>query len=55
MTDEFDKILSKYLKNSPQQVDLKLPKLKKVNNVELNELPDIKLPKLKKVNEEVTS
>jgi len=49
MTSQFDKILEKYLpkfKDAPQQVDLKLPKLKKVGD----ESPKtIKLPKLKKV------
>ena len=49
MTSQFDKILKKYLpkfEDAPQQVDLKLPKLKKVGD----EAPKtIKLPKLKKV------
>ena len=49
MTSQFDKILEKYLpkfEDAPQQVDLKLPKLKKVGD----EAPKtIKLPKLKKV------
>ena len=49
MTSQFDKILEKYLpkfEDAPQQVDLKLPKLKKVGD----ESPKtIKLPKLKKV------
>ena len=49
MTSQFDKILEKYLpkfKDAPQQVDLKLPKLKKVGD---ESLKTIKLPKLKKV------
>ena len=49
MTKVFVKILDKYLpkfEEQPQQVDLKLPKLKKVGN---DKPKDIKLPKLKKV------
>ena len=49
MTKEFGKILDKYLpsfKEQPQQVDLKLPKLKKVGG---DKPKEIKLPKLKKV------
>ena len=49
MTSQFDKILEKYLpkfEDAPQQVDLKLPKLKKVGD---ESLKTIKLPKLKKV------
>ena len=49
MTSEFDRILSKYLpkfEEQPQQVDLKLPKLKRVTNSEPSK---IELPKLKKV------
>jgi hypothetical protein len=34
------------IKEQPQQVGLKLPKLKKVNK---EEKPEVKLPKLKKV------
>ena len=45
MTNGLDKIVSKYLKNVPQQVSLNLPKLKKVSKEENK----IKLPKLKKV------
>ena len=49
MKVDFEKILDKYLPNfeaAPQQVNLKLPKLKKVGQ----EAPSaIKLPKLKKV------
>ena len=32
MTEKLDKIMEKYMKDSPQQVNLKLPKLKKVNS-----------------------
>jgi len=49
MTTDFGRILDKHLpkfEEQPQQVDLKLPKLKKVSSDEPNEL---KLPKLKKV------
>jgi hypothetical protein len=48
MTKDFGKILDRYLpkfEEQPQQVDLKLPKLKKVGN----EPENVKLPKLKKV------
>ena len=50
MTKEFGKILSKYLpkfEEQPQQVNLNLPKLKKVGDK--SEPPKLKLPKLKKV------
>ena len=49
MTKEFHKILNRYLpkfEEQPQQVDLKLPKLKKVDNPKPEKM---KLPKLKKV------
>jgi len=49
MTKEFDKILDRYLpkfEEQPQQVDLKLPKLKKVGE---SKPQSMKLPKLKKV------
>ena len=49
MTKEFHKILNKYLpkfEEQPQQVDLKLPKLKKVDSPKPEKM---KLPKLKKV------
>jgi len=46
MTRELGKILDKYVPEFPKEVELKLPKLKKVGS---NELPKIKLPKLKKV------
>ncbi len=46
MIEKLDKIMEKYTKDSPSQVQLKLPKLKKVNKTES---PKIKLPKLKKV------
>ena len=49
MTKNFDKILSKYLpkfEEQPQQVNLKLPQLKKVGDKKPTQM---KLPKLKKV------
>ena len=49
MTKEFHKILNRYLpkfEEQPQQVDLKLPKLKKVDSPKPEKM---KLPKLKKV------
>ena len=49
MTVEFGRILSNYLpkfEEQPQQVDLKLPKLKKISN---DKPVELKLPKLKKV------
>ena len=48
MTKQLDKIVSPYIDKIPSQVQLKLPKLKKVGDAEL---PKIKLPKLKKVTE----
>jgi glycosyltransferase involved in cell wall biosynthesis len=48
MTIEFNKIIDDILKNIPQSVNLKLPKLKKVGN-KSSQPPKIKLPKLKKV------
>ena len=50
MTQKLDEIMEKYTKDLPSQVQLKLPKSKKVGGIEL---PKIKLPKLKKVSEEV--
>lgn len=47
MTEEFGKILDRHVPEFPKQVELKLPKLKKVSSEEPKKL---KLPKLKKVN-----
>jgi glycosyltransferase involved in cell wall biosynthesis len=47
MTEEFGKILDRHVLEFPKQVELKLPKLKKVSSEEPKKL---KLPKLKKVN-----
>jgi glycosyltransferase involved in cell wall biosynthesis len=46
MSEKLDEIMKKYLKDTPQQVGLKLPKLKKADDGKL------KLPKLKKLTEE---
>ena len=47
MTKGLEKILDKYIPEFPEEVKLKLPKLKKIGDKK--ELPKIKLPKLKKV------
>ena len=51
MTVELGKILDKYVPEFPKQVDLQLPKLKKVDDGKVVSTipPKIKLPKLKKV------
>jgi glycosyltransferase involved in cell wall biosynthesis len=50
MTTKLGKILDKYVPEFPQEVELQLPKLKKVGSTDVpTELPKIKLPKLKKV------
>tara|TARA_A100001515_G_scaffold132263_1_gene120600 strand:- start:1091 stop:2449 length:1359 start_codon:yes stop_codon:yes gene_type:complete len=54
MTEKLDEMVEKYLKNIPQQVGLKLPKLKKVGEGK-SELPKLNLPKLKKVKTEGAS
>ena len=48
MKEKLGKVLEDTTFSIPQQVELKLPKLKKVN-VDKVELPKLKLPKLKKV------
>jgi hypothetical protein len=48
MAIKFNKIIDDVLKNLPQSVSLKLPKLKKVGN-KSSQPSKIKLPKLKKV------
>jgi len=50
MTEKLDEIIEKHTLSLPSQVQLKLPKLKKVSS---SESPKIKLPKLKKMSEEV--
>ena len=52
MTELLNNIVDKYTENIPSQVNLNLPKLKKVESSENKELPKIKLPKLKKVTEQ---
>ena len=49
MAKKLDEIMKKYMKDLPSEVQLKLPKLKKVGK----EPPKIKLPKLKKMTGEV--
>jgi len=51
MSEKLGEIVSPIVEKVPQQVGLKLPKLKKVNNTIA---PKIKLPKLKKVTSETT-
>ena len=51
MSELLNEVVSKYTKDMPSQVQLKLPKLKKVGGDKVP--PKIKLPKLKKVTEEV--
>jgi len=48
MNKDFEVIVHKYTSNIPQQVQLQLPKLKKVSS-DKTEVPKIKLPKLKKI------
>ena len=49
MADKFNEIIDGVLKEIPQAVSLKLPKLKKVGGNKPKEPAKIKLPKLKKV------
>ncbi len=49
MSEKLDKIITPYIDKVPQQVGLKLPKLKKVGDTKPQK---IKLPKLKKVTSE---
>ena len=51
MTEKLDEIVTPHIDKVPQQVGLKLPKLKKVSG---SETPKLKLPKLKKVTNEAT-
>jgi len=51
MTEKFDKIISQIIDKVPSQVQLKLPKLKKLGS---SEPATIKLPKLKKVTSRAT-
>ena len=48
MANKFNGIINDVLKETPQAVSLKLPKLKKVDG-ENPQPPKLKLPKLKKV------
>jgi hypothetical protein len=49
MANKFNGIINDVLKEVPQAVSLKLPKLKKVGDDKPKEPAKIKLPKLKKV------
>jgi len=51
MTEKLDEIVTPHIDKVPQQVGLKLPKLKKVSS---SEPPKLKLPKLKKVTNEAS-
>ena len=51
MTNKFDKIISPIIEKIPSEVQLQLPKLKKIGNQKPSK---IQLPKLKKVTNEVT-
>ena len=51
MTEKLGEIITPYVDKIPQQVQLNLPKLKKVGGVDT---PKMKLPKLKKVTSEAT-
>ena len=48
MAEKFVTIVDKGLKEVPQQMELRLPKLKKVEDAKI-EAPKLKLPKLKKI------
>jgi glycosyltransferase involved in cell wall biosynthesis len=54
MVQKLDEIMENYLKDTPQQVNLNLPKLKKVSKAS-SEPPEVKLPKLKKITKEEVS
>ena len=58
MSADLDKIMDKYTSSMPSQVNLKLPKLKKINK-DIESLPEkmseLKLPKLKKVTDTMVS
>ena len=52
MMKKLDEIMENYMQNVPKQVNLNIPKLKKVNKSKAVS-PTIKLPKLKKVTEAI--
>jgi len=54
MTEKLDKIISPVLDKIPSQVELQLPKLKKVGDNKTTP-PKVKLPKLKKLSNEVSA
>ncbi len=49
MVEKLDNILTNNVTESPKQVPLQLPKLKKIGGSNTPELPKLKLPKLKKI------
>jgi len=52
MTEKLDELMEKYMKDIPQQVNISLPKLKKIkSDNKPAAIPEIKLPKLKKLTE----
>jgi len=51
MTEKLDEIITPFMDKVPSQVNLNLPKLKKVSK---SESPKMKLPKLKKTTKEVS-
>ena len=51
MTEELDKIITPLIENTPDEVQLKLPKLKKLGSKQT----EIKRPKLKKITSQVSS
>tara|TARA_B100001250_G_C19802202_1_gene791623 strand:- start:1511 stop:2884 length:1374 start_codon:yes stop_codon:yes gene_type:complete len=52
MTEKLDDIMSKHMSDIPEQVNVNLPKLKKLKPTgKPQTIPDIKLPKLKKLTE----
>ena len=52
MKEKLDGLLKQYIPKIAQQVQLQLPKLKKIGGKGQSKLPSIKLPKLKKVEQD---
>ena len=50
--EDLKKVIDKYIKEVPSQVNLSLPKLKKIKKITNEKFPKLNLPKLKKVVEE---
>jgi len=53
MTGKLDELLEKHISSTPSQVELNLPKLKKIENKK--DIPKLNLPKLKKIKDEGVS